>query len=266
MSNLPPKYLIKSFPDYKNFFLKKSSSPKYEIFKKNQNKIFFIDKKTKENIIINTENIRKIWRNAYIWKKTSNINEEQLNIIYQLQMALYEILNKEQDTEDKIELELEKEKKLIVLHFLKNNFEIITENYKNIKKLIEIIYCEFWIIYQKHEKENEKQYKKIFYEEMDILLENFIVDDEDNAIEYVSIKEKNKTDINKNNIIQGKRMIIKRDRYGYFKSEIETKRIIRQEELIQIIEDLEEEKKNNYSLTKKEKLLLLKNIEKKKKN
>lgn len=230
----PKKYSLKNFPNY-------------EI---NSKEIFFIHKNTKKNIKIHFNNINQIFNNKLIWiKTTENI---KINFIFQIQISLFEILDLELNIEEleiiKTQKQLENEEyhknkekimKIEILQFLYHKLDFINDN-NSINKLLSILCNDFWFIYKKYKKKTFIQYKNIFYIQMDLILDNFIV--EDYKEDKDKKKEKNNSDIDKKNILHNKRIPKKLKKYGNFKSEFETKQIIMSQEINDHIKYLKKQK------------------------
>lgn len=262
--DMPPKYSLHNFPDYS--YIIKNKKIHFDI-----------------HIDIHMNNIEKYWKNSskYIWSQIHNITQKDINIILQLQMVFYEILNKEINTDEQIirktqkqidyefdEIKKEKKMKIEILSFLMNVIHFIIDKINiSFHCKIKILYKKFLFIYKKfyHSNKNNDTYRNIFYNEMDLFIKTFIVSDDEKDIEYSLETEINKnTDITKENIIHSKRKRKKPIHYGYFKSDTETKNLIKKQEFEESLQELQKQKK---TIHVKKQIELIKNkLDKIKKN
>lgn len=240
--NMPPKFLLHQFPDYS--YIIKNKKIHFNI-----------------HIDIHINNIEKYWKysSKYIWSQINDITQKDINIITQLQMVFYEILNKEENTDEQIirktqkqikeefdKIKNEKKMKIEILSFLINIIHFIIDDNISFHHKIKILYKKFLFIFKKffHLNKNEYTYQNIFYNEMDLFIKTFIVSDDKKDIEYSLETEINKnTDITKKNIIHSKRKRKKTIHYGHFKSDIETKNLIKEQEFIESLYELQKKKK-----------------------
>ena len=260
---MPPKYSLHKFPDYSYII--------------NNKKIHF-----NIHIDIHINNIEKYWKysSKYIWSQINDITQKDINIITQLQMVFYEILNKEENTDEQIirktqkqiddefdEIKKEKKMKIEILSFLMNIIHFIIDDNISFHCKIKILYKKFLFIFKKffHLNKNEYNYQNIFYNEMDLFIKTFIVSDDKKDIEYSLETEINKnTDITEENIIQSKRNRKKTIHYGYFRSDTETENLIKEQEFKESLQELQKQKKTIH--VKKQIKLIKKKLDKIKKN